>query len=53
MPAAPHLKSPSQCKKPQVRMNTVRIPTEDVEAPSSVRAEGAGSNEIKGAASKS
>jgi hypothetical protein len=34
-------------------MNTVRIPTEDVEAPSSVRAEGAGSNEINGASNKS
>jgi hypothetical protein len=34
-------------------MNTVRTPIENVEAPSSIWAEGAGSNEIKGATDKS
>jgi hypothetical protein len=34
-------------------MNTVRTPIENVEAPSSIRAEGAGSNEIKVGTDKS
>ena len=45
MPVAPSfLQVPSQSKKPQVRMSTVQTPIENVGAPSSIRAEGAGSN---------
>ena len=53
IPAPPFLQIPYHCKKPQVRMSTVQTPIENVDAPSSVRAEGAGSNEMQGAIDKS